>query len=45
MTPVLLLIALAILATEGPPLFLRHVRPSLNGMTRCQEVFTLGVHP
>jgi lipopolysaccharide/colanic/teichoic acid biosynthesis glycosyltransferase len=36
LSPVLLLIALALLATEGPPVFFRHVRPGLKG-----QLFTL----
>jgi lipopolysaccharide/colanic/teichoic acid biosynthesis glycosyltransferase len=36
LSPVLLLIALAILVIEGPPVFFRHVRPGLNG-----KLFTL----
>jgi lipopolysaccharide/colanic/teichoic acid biosynthesis glycosyltransferase len=36
LSPVLLLIALAILVSEGPPIFFRHVRPGLQG-----RLFTL----
>jgi lipopolysaccharide/colanic/teichoic acid biosynthesis glycosyltransferase len=36
LSPLMLMIALAIVVTEGPPIFFRHVRPGLNG-----KLFTL----
>src|SRR5258708_34476043 len=36
LSPLMLLIALAIVATKGPPVFFRHVRPGLKG-----KLFTL----